>query len=148
MTGGSDMMKVVRAQDRDRRLSERDGRRRVDVITEEMLGISAVQVDIVYNDPGVIGSPHMHADADHVFMVIRGSGIAHTDDHTLEVGPGDVYFVPRGDYHWFHNTGSELSERLEIWVPAPKETVWRDPDDACAFVPDGHGVLERDRASA
>ncbi|MEX0953047.1 MAG: cupin domain-containing protein [Nitriliruptoraceae bacterium] len=138
------MMKVIRADERTRKISERDGRRRVDIITEEMLGTRAIQADVVYNDAGVIGSPHMHPEADHVFMVIRGSGIAYTDDSTAEVGPGDVYFVPRGDYHWFHNTGGELSERLEIWIPAPNETIWRDPDDTCAFVPSGHGVMDGD----
>lgn len=138
------MIKVIRAEERLRRLSERDGRRRVDIITDELLGITAVQADIVYNDAGVIGSPHQHTDADHVFMVIRGSGIQYTDDAAEQVGPGDVYFIPRGHYHWFHNTGAETSERLEIWIPAPSETIWRDPADHCAFVPDGHGVLERD----
>lgn len=129
------MLRVIRSEDRPTKVSLRDGRRRVDVVTEELFGTRDVQVDVVYNDPGVIGSPHMHANADHVFLVIRGHGIMYTDDSAEEVGPGDVYFVPRGDYHWFHNTGDEASERLEMWIPAPDGTVWRDPADHCNFQP-------------
>ncbi|HSK24875.1 MAG TPA: cupin domain-containing protein [Egicoccus sp.] len=129
------MLQVIRSEERPVRVSQRDGRRRVDVVTEEMLGTRAVQVDIVYNDPGVIGSPHMHANADHVFMVIGGHGIMHTDDASVEIFPGDVVFIPRGDYHWFHNTSDVVSERIEMWIPAPDGTVWRDPDDTCNFQP-------------
>ncbi len=129
------MLKLIRSADRPVRISQRDGRRRVDVVTEEMLGTSDVQVDIVYNEPGVIGSPHMHENADHVFMVINGNGVMRTDDAEVELHPGDVVFIPRGDYHWFENTGDVTSERLEMWIPAPDGTVWRDPDDTCNFQP-------------
>ncbi len=129
------MLKVIRNEDRPVKVSKRDGRRRVDVVTEDLLGTRDVQVDIVYNDAGVIGSPHKHDNADHVFMVIRGHGIMYTDDGSAEIGVGDVVFIPRGDFHWFHNTGDEVSERLEMWIPAPDGTIWRDPDDTCNFQP-------------
>lgn len=129
------MLKLIRSDDRPVQVSHRDGRRRVDVVTEDLLGTSAVQVDVVYNDPGVIGSPHVHPNADHVFMVIAGHGIMNTDDGSEEIFPGDVVFVPRGDYHWFENTSGTISERLEMWIPAPDETIWRDPQDTCDFHP-------------
>lgn len=129
------MLRVIRADERPRKVSKRDGRVRIDVVTEDLFDTRDVQVDIVYNDPGVIGSPHMHANADHVFMVIQGHGIMYTDDGSSELWPGDVVFIPRGDYHWFHNTSDDVSERLEMWIPAPDGTVWRDPDDTCNFQP-------------
>lgn len=129
------MLQVIRVNQRPVKISQRDGRRRVDVVTEDLLGTRAVQVDVVYNDPGVIGSPHMHSNADHVFLVIGGHGIMHTDDKSEEIFAGDVVFVPRGDYHWFENTSDVVSERLEMWIPAPDGTVWRDPADSCNFQP-------------
>ena len=36
-----------------------------------------------------------------------GNGIARVGDADVELGPGEVVFVPKNDYHGFENTGDE-----------------------------------------
>ncbi len=124
------MAKVVKSADRFSRRSTRDGRRRIDFATEEMFGLTSIQCDIVIYDVGDEASAHKHTDADHIFLVIRGTGRFFDDDDVPhEMSAGDVVHIPAGEFHNFDNTGDEPFELVEIWVPKPSETIWKDPDD-------------------
>jgi mannose-6-phosphate isomerase-like protein (cupin superfamily) len=42
---------------------------------------------------------HSHADTDELFQVIAGDVQIHLRDRVIELGPGDIYVVPRGVEH-------------------------------------------------
>ncbi len=123
------MAKVVRSADLPSVRSMRDGRRRIDIATEQLFGTREIKADRVIYEPGDTASAHEHPDADHVFLVLRGTGTLYADDEPSSLTPGDVAFIPRGEYHWFENVGDEIFEMVEIWVPAPTQTIWADPAD-------------------
>lgn len=43
--------------------------------------------------------PHAHDDSDDVFLVLRGRLEIRLRDRTVEVGPGELFIVPRGVEH-------------------------------------------------
>lgn len=52
---------------------------------------------------------HTHPDSDELFLVRSGSLTIRTDDEDIQLGPGDVYVVPRGERHCpVSETGAEV----------------------------------------
>jgi quercetin dioxygenase-like cupin family protein len=51
-----------------------------------------------------------HPDSTEIFVFLAGHGLAHSDEHTVEVGPGDVLILPAGSVHRIENTSP--TERL------------------------------------
>jgi len=121
--------RIVRAADQPRHRSTRDSRDRVDLVTEvTMPGVTQLKADLITYHPGDTAARHYHDDADHFFYVLSGSGTLHTDAaHRVQVG--DLIRVEAGEVHHFHNdTGADLLF-FELWVPAPRDTIWVDADD-------------------
>ena len=46
-------------------------------------------------------------NAEEFEYLVSGHGIARVGDADVELGPGEVVFVPKNDYHGFENTGDE-----------------------------------------
>jgi mannose-6-phosphate isomerase-like protein (cupin superfamily) len=44
-------------------------------------------------------TPHSHPETDELFLVLRGSLTIRMDAGDVELGPGQVYVVPRGVQH-------------------------------------------------
>jgi mannose-6-phosphate isomerase-like protein (cupin superfamily) len=42
---------------------------------------------------------HSHPETDEFFMVLRGSLTIRLDDRDVELGPGQLYVIPRGVHH-------------------------------------------------
>jgi mannose-6-phosphate isomerase-like protein (cupin superfamily) len=61
--------------------------------------------------------------------VSEGRGIFHVDDETFQVEAGDVATAGDGEVHWFENPYDDPFAFYELWVPAPKETIWVRADD-------------------
>ncbi len=123
------MPDVVRAADLPRLDSTRDGRVRIDLVTEELFGITDLKADHITYRPGDTAAAHYHLGARHVWFVSAGRGIFHVDDRVHEVGEGDVATAGDGAVHWFENPYDEPFAFYELWVPAPRETVWVREDD-------------------
>ncbi|MHB1986468.1 MAG: cupin domain-containing protein [Acidimicrobiales bacterium] len=58
---------------------------------------------------------HRHSGAEEVVLIVRGHGIAFNGDDEVEVGPGDVVFHPRNEWHGFKNL-SETEDVEMLWV--------------------------------
>jgi mannose-6-phosphate isomerase-like protein (cupin superfamily) len=61
---------------------------------------------------------HRHQREDEYSFVLEGRMGALLGDDVLEVGPGDLVFKPRGEWHTFWNAGDEPCRILEIIAPA------------------------------
>jgi mannose-6-phosphate isomerase-like protein (cupin superfamily) len=109
--------------------STRDGRRRIDLVTEEMFGFTDLKADHITYRPGDTAAAHYHVGARHIWFVTEGRGTYHAGDETFEVAAGDVATAGEGEVHWFENPHEEPFAFYELWVPAPTETIWINEDD-------------------
>lgn len=123
------MAKVVSFSDLPRLQSTRDSRDRIDLVTEETFGTSVLKADRITYHPGDTAAAHYHRDCKHFFFVMEGRGVLHTDDEVVDLGPGDVVLVYENEVHWFENPTDAEFSFIELWVPAPSDTVWIKPDD-------------------
>lgn len=61
---------------------------------------------------------HSHAETDEFFLVLRGSLTIRMDDGDLDLGPGQVYVVPKGTPHQ-----PVSHDGAEVLLIEPSETV-------------------------
>ena len=120
---------VIRYQDLPKIRSTRDGRDRVDLVTEELFGNTDLKADHITYHPGDTAAAHHHVGARHFFFVDAGTGIFHLDDRAYELHSGDVALADDGEVHWFENRSDDVFSFYELWVPQPRETVWVVEDD-------------------
>ncbi|MGH3666429.1 MAG: cupin domain-containing protein [Egibacteraceae bacterium] len=123
------MPRVVESTALPRLRSTRDTRDRVDLVTPETLGGTDLKADRITYHPGDTAAAHYHADCKHYFFVLEGRGTLHSDGTHHPLGPGDVAVVDENEVHWFSNPHEENFSFIELWVPAPSDTVWVDPHD-------------------
>jgi mannose-6-phosphate isomerase-like protein (cupin superfamily) len=124
-----DMPHVVRSADLPRLRSTRDGRDRVDLVTEDLFGFTDLKADLITYEPGDTAAAHYHVGARHIWFISTGRGIFHVGDATYEVADGDVATAGDSEVHWFENPYDEPFAFYELWVPAPRETIWVREDD-------------------
>jgi quercetin dioxygenase-like cupin family protein len=61
--------------------STRDKRDRLDLITENMpIGATRLQADRILYHPGDTSAKHYHADCIHLFWILEGHGLLHTEE--------------------------------------------------------------------
>jgi mannose-6-phosphate isomerase-like protein (cupin superfamily) len=74
-----------------------------------------------------LGAPlHTHRNEDEYSYVLEGRFGMQLGEATLEAGPGDLVFKPRGVRHTFWNAGDEAARLLEIISPAGFEEYFRE----------------------
>ena len=61
---------------------------------------------------------HEHADTDEFFLVLKGRLVIQMADGDVELGPGELFVVPKGIAH-----RPRASEGLEVLVIEPSGTV-------------------------
>ncbi|QDZ01362.1 cupin domain-containing protein [Nitratireductor mangrovi] len=77
--------------------------------------------------PRTLAAPlHRHSREDEYSFVLSGRMGAQLGDRTLEAGPGDFVFKPRGEWHTFWNPGEEECRLLELISPAGFEEMFRE----------------------
>jgi mannose-6-phosphate isomerase-like protein (cupin superfamily) len=78
-------------------------------------GFSLVEHPIA---PRALAAPlHRHANEDEYSYVLEGRMGAQLGDETVEAGPGELVFKPRGQWHSFWNPGDEPARVLEFISP-------------------------------
>ncbi|MBL7489824.1 cupin domain-containing protein [Frankia sp. AgB1.9] len=71
-------------------------------------------------EPGGAQPPNSHPVSTETFVVLAGHGVAHSDEHTRAIGPGDVLVLPPGSVHRIVNPST--TDRLyTITVMAPDD---------------------------
>jgi mannose-6-phosphate isomerase-like protein (cupin superfamily) len=63
-------------------------------------------------------TPHRHPDTDEFFLVLRGSLTIKMEESEVELGPGQIYVVPRGVQHQ-----PISAEGADVVLIEPSETV-------------------------
>ncbi|ADP82965.1 cupin domain-containing protein [Pseudofrankia inefficax] len=71
-------------------------------------------------EPAGAQPPNSHPASTETFVVLAGHGVAHSDGHTQEIGPGDVLVLPPGSVHRIVNPSA--TDRLyTLTVLAPDD---------------------------
>jgi mannose-6-phosphate isomerase-like protein (cupin superfamily) len=122
------MPRVVRHEGLPRLTSTRDTRDRLDLVTEETFGVTDLKADRITYHPGDSAAPHRHTDSKHFFFVLEGRGLMHAGSEDVELSEGDVALVYEDEVHWFENPHEAEFSFIELWVPAPKDTIWVTDD--------------------
>ena len=88
----------------------------VQFLVDHATGASSFVLGRTLFEPGA-GSHavHRHAHAEEAVMIVRGHGVAINGEDEVPVGPGDVVFHPRGEWHGFRNTSASQEVEM-IWV--------------------------------
>ncbi|HEX6220249.1 MAG TPA: cupin domain-containing protein, partial [Acidimicrobiia bacterium] len=84
------MPNVIRRADLPTLESTRDGRHRVDLVTEELFGFTDLRADHITYRPGDTAAAHYHVGARHIWFVSEGRGTLHVGNDSYEVASGDV----------------------------------------------------------
>jgi quercetin dioxygenase-like cupin family protein len=120
--GGAEMSETIRrvsdhplktsfdATPSDAALRAEDGWVDMDVrwlLTRDSVGAEHSVFGITVFPPGSKHDIHRHPNAEEFEYLVSGHGIARVGDADVELGPGEVVFVPTNDYHGFENTGDE-----------------------------------------
>jgi uncharacterized RmlC-like cupin family protein len=72
---------------------------------------------LVRTDPGMVSGWHHHGDYETVIYVLRGAlkmESGPSGDATVEAGPGDFVYVPKGVVHRESNPSNEPAEIIVV----------------------------------
>ena len=83
---------------------------------------ASLHIHITEVKPGVRHEPHIH-DHDEIIFVLEGKASEHSPLGPIEVGPGQVIYVPAGVEHGTGNAGDGI---LKLIVIFPTETMPKD----------------------
>lgn len=79
-------------------------------------------------DPGSQIPLHVHAQAEEILFVYRGSGRARVGDEEVEVGPETAIFIPPGTPHGFVNHTHEPAHLTWTFSPPGEQEKFRDSE--------------------
>jgi oxalate decarboxylase/phosphoglucose isomerase-like protein (cupin superfamily) len=77
---------------------------------------------------GATHENHYHPNAEEVVMVVSGRGVQIVGDDSLEVGAGDICFIPRNTPHRI--TGGSEDDLVILWAFGGAATL-----EAAGYVP-------------
>ena len=87
------------------------------LMSESLTGTPDVVADFITLPPGFIHHMHRHPDADQFVVTLAGSlQFRGADDLALELRPGRMLIVPRGNWHELSNLGTEDCQVLHFFT--------------------------------
>lgn len=89
--------------------------------------------------PGFGNLPHAHGGEDEAFLVMSGEFRFINGNQTIDAGPGDFIYIPRGTRHGFKNLSTRPAKLLVFYTPAGAEEFFlehgEDPDPSGKLPP-------------
>ena len=124
------MAKLLKKEDLPKFDSTRDGRDRLDLITENVpVGATKIRADRIIYHPGDTCAKHYHVGCHHVFVMLEGEVHVCTPKGSQTFKPGQVAVIEPDEIHWFENHSDANAAFVEFWAPPPVETIWIIEDD-------------------
>jgi mannose-6-phosphate isomerase-like protein (cupin superfamily) len=77
--------------------------------------MSAILIEV---PPGASESLRSHEEAEHVYVIVRGSGTLSAAGDTEELGQGDLALIPPATDHSIANEGNEPFACISVQSPA------------------------------
>lgn len=110
------------------------------ILTPEQSGGAMSLVDSW--SPAGSGPPrHVHDREDEAFVILAGRYQVWMEGETIERGPGDAVFVPRGAEHTFRVIGDEPGHHIIILTPGGFEGFFEDMAKGGYRIPEDMGAV-------
>jgi quercetin dioxygenase-like cupin family protein len=77
-----------------------------------------VMFEFVIPEGAKVPVPHYHKDVDEVIYGLAGITTTTLDGKTIEIGPGDRLFIPKGAVHHHDNRHPGTAKTLVVLTPA------------------------------
>ncbi len=65
-------------------------------------------------------TPHHQHDYEHEIVILKGAGVAQSEQGERQFSAGDIIYVPANEMHQFRNPGNEPLEFICL-IPAPED---------------------------
>jgi quercetin dioxygenase-like cupin family protein len=121
--------------------SERDGRKRISLVTESLCGMKAFKAEMVIYPSGTTApTSYHHVGADSFMYFLNGDGTAWANEQPFPVHQGDFVYFP--DREWHHLKAADDNEMrfLVFYVPGEYKTVGADPSKTAAWRSTGRDI--------
>jgi mannose-6-phosphate isomerase-like protein (cupin superfamily) len=94
------------------------------------------------NAPNTGVPPHIQHMEDEAFIVLEGTYTFQVGNETMQCGPGEILYVPRGVPHALANTGTEPARLLILQAPGGIHEqyfaeAWEPIEDPLNLPPEG-----------
>ena len=76
-------------------------------------------------DPGQVHEEHAHPDSEELIFVVQGTGTGRIAGQEVQVQPGDLIAIEKGEPHQFRNTGAAPAALDLLAARAGKEVLRR-----------------------
>ena len=94
------------------------GKRQLKILfDDEVGGAQSVAAEYITYQKGDEVRMHKHDDAEHAFIILKGSGFFECDTGRHKIKEGSVMFMPKGSNHRIGNDGDGEMVLLEIFAP-------------------------------
>jgi quercetin dioxygenase-like cupin family protein len=124
------MAKLFKKEDLPHFDSTRDGRDRMDLVTDNVpVGATQIEADRIIYHPGDTCAKHYHLDVYHLFVMLDGEATICTPLGCQTFLPGQVAIIKPEEVHWFENRSDANYRFVEFWAPHRTDTVWTIEDD-------------------
>ena len=113
--------------------SERDARKRIALVSDEVCSTKAIKIEMVIYPPGSGSASHHQAGAAFFMYVMDGRGTAATKDQSFSLQRGDLIYFPHREQRSINAADNSELRFLAFYVPGEFKTVWADPREASAW---------------
>ncbi|HXJ17350.1 MAG TPA: cupin domain-containing protein [Candidatus Polarisedimenticolia bacterium] len=105
------------------------GRERTFFVSKELTQTDDLLCGVMRYKKGAASPYHLHANCEHFYFIIDGTGTVETEDGVRPVGPGSMIFIPAEEKHRLR--ASEALFYFEFQAPNRFKTTILDgtPDD-------------------
>ena len=113
--------------------SDRDARKRVALVTDEMCSTKAVKIEMVIYPAGTGAASHHQEGATSFMYVMSGRGTATTKEQSFSLAKDDLIYFPHREQRAIRAAADSEIRFLAFYVPGEFKTVWANPGDASAW---------------
>ena len=113
--------------------SERDARKRIGLVTDDVCSTKAIKIEMVIYPPGSRSASHHQEGAAFFMYVMSGRGTAATKEQSFTLQQGDLIYLPHREQRSIEAAKDSELRFLAFYLPGEFKTVWADPREASAW---------------
>ena len=113
--------------------SERDARKRVALVTDDICSTTAIRIEMVIYPPGSRSANHSQEGAVSFLFVLSGRGKATANEQEFWLQEGDLIYFQDMEKRSLEAVGESDFRFLAFYVPGKFKTVWAEPKSASAW---------------
>ena len=112
-------MKIVRIEELPKKIPPNHYHMFVRSIADPSMGAKSINAGLARFEPNGRADPHVHENAEQLFIVLKGKMMMKTEDEEVPLGEGQAALVFPGEVHENYNLSDGVTEYLTITVNVP-----------------------------